>query len=430
MPQAQDDTIFALSSGAPPAGIAVIRISGDKARTALEALARRVPHPRTASLALLKDPRDGGLLDQALLLWLPGPATVTGEDMAELHCHGGRAVVAAVEDALGAMPSLRRAEAGEFTRRAFAHGRMDLNAVEGLSDLLAAETQGQRRAALLMAEGHFSRRIDGWRRTLLDLSAMAEAALDFSDEDDVPDAAIEARIGEGIAALAQDVATILAAPSAERLRDGIRVVLAGPPNAGKSTLLNALVGREAAIVSDIAGTTRDRIEVPAAIGGTAFLFTDTAGLRGETDDAIEAIGIDRARAALEAADIILWLGDANDLPRDDAILIAAQSDRAETDRPGLPLSARTGAGMAKLIDTLLERAATLLPGEGDYALHARQRQRVRQLHDHLDAAHGTPDLLVAAEELRLARAAIDALTGQAGTEDMLDRLFSGFCIGK
>jgi tRNA modification GTPase len=428
--QAQDDTIFALSSGAPPAGIAVIRISGNQAHTALEALARRVPQPRTASLALLKDPRDGGLLDQALLLWLPGPATVTGEDMAELHCHGGRAVVAAVEDALGAMPGLRRAEAGEFTRRAFAHGRMDLNAVEGLSDLLAAETQGQRRAALLMAEGHFSRRIDGWRRSLLDLSAMAEAALDFSDEDDVPDAAIEARIGEGITALAQDVATILAAPSAERLRDGVRVVLAGPPNAGKSTLLNALVGREVAIVSDIAGTTRDRIEVPAAIGGTAFLFTDTAGLRGETADAIEAIGIDRARAALEAADIILWLGEANELPRDDAILIAAQSDCAETDRPGLSLSARTGEGMAKLIATLLERAAALLPGEGDYALHTRQRQRVRQLHDLLDAARGTPDLLVAAEELRLARTAIDALTGQAGTEDMLDRLFSGFCIGK
>ncbi|QGP79643.1 tRNA uridine-5-carboxymethylaminomethyl(34) synthesis GTPase MnmE [Sphingobium sp. CAP-1] len=430
MRQGEGDTIFALSSGAPPAGIAVVRISGGQARAALAALARRVPPPRTASLALLKDPRDDNPLDRALLLWLPGPHTVTGEDMAELHCHGGRAVVAAVEDALGAMPGLRRAEAGEFTRRAFAHGRMDLNAVEGLSDLLAAETQSQRRAALLMAEGHFSRRIDGWRDELLTLSAMAEAALDFSDEDDVPDTAIEARIGKGITALAQDVAAILAAPSAERLRDGVRVVLAGPPNAGKSTLLNALVGREAAIVSDIAGTTRDRIEVPAAIGGTAFLFTDTAGLRGETGDAIEAIGIDRARAALAAADIILWLGDATGLPRADAILIAAQSDRADKDRPGLSLSARTGEGMPALVDMLRSRAAALLPGEGDYALHARQKQRVGQLLDHLDAARATPDLLVAAEELRLARAAIDALTGQAGTEDMLDRLFSGFCIGK
>ncbi|KMS54121.1 tRNA modification GTPase TrmE [Sphingobium cupriresistens LL01] len=405
-------------------------MSGVGAGAALAALARRLPSPRTASLALLKDPRDDAPLDRALLLWLPGPATVTGEDMAELHCHGGRAVVAAVEGALAAMPGLRRAAAGEFTRRAFVHGRMDLNAVEGLSDLLAAETQSQRRAALLMAEGHFSRRIDDWRLSLLDLSAMAEAALDFSDEDDVPDAAIETRIGAGIVALAQDVAAILAAPSAERLRDGIRVVLAGPPNAGKSTLLNALVGRDAAIVSDVAGTTRDRIEVPAAIGGTAFLFTDTAGLRGETDDAIEAIGIDRARAALDAADIILWLGDAADLPRDDALLIAAQSDRAEAGRPGLRLSARTGEGMDRLVATLQERAAALLPGEGDYALHARQRQQVGQLYAHLSAAGATPDLLVVAEDLRLARGTIDALTGQAGTEDMLDRLFSGFCIGK
>lgn len=424
------DTIFALSSGAPPAGIAIIRVSGAQARAAMMALAGRLPPPRTASLALLKDTRDDAPLDRALLLWFPGPATVTGEDLAELHCHGGRAVVAAVEDALAALPGLRRAEAGEFTRRAFANGRMDLNAVEGLSDLLAAQTQAQRRAALMMAEGHFSRRIDTWRTRLLDLSAMAEAALDFSDEDDVPDASIEAQIGAGIATLAQDVAAILAAPVAERLHDGIRVVLAGPPNAGKSTLLNALVGRDAAIVSAIAGTTRDRIEVPAAIDGIAYLFTDTAGLREATDDAIEAIGIDRARAALDAADIILWLGDAGALPRADAILIAAQSDRVEEARPGLPLSAQTGQGMDALLATLRARAATLLPGEGDFALHARQRHHSAALLDHLHAAAHAHDLLVTAEELRLARRSVDALTGRAGTEDMLDRLFAGFCIGK
>lgn len=423
------DTIFALSSGAPPAGIAVVRVSGSRARAALESLAQRVPPPRQASLALLTDPQDGAPLDRALILWLPGPGTVTGEDLVELHCHGGRAVVAAVEAALAAMPGLRRAQAGEFTRRAFLNGRMDLNAVEGLSDLLAAETQQQRRAALMMAEGHFSRRVEGWRRTLLDLSAMAEAALDFSDEDDVPDAAIERRIGTGIAALGEEIGTALAAPSAERLRDGIRVVLAGPPNAGKSTLLNALVGRDAAIVSDIAGTTRDRIEAPAAIGGTAFLFTDTAGLHEGTGDAIEAIGMDRARAALDAADIILWLGDAADLPRADALLIAAQCDRDAT-RPGLQLSARTGEGMDSLVATLMDRAAQLLPDEGDYALHARQRARVGELLAHVEAARHSDDLLVIAEELRQARRAIDALTGQAGTEDMLDRLFSGFCIGK
>lgn len=423
-------TIFALSSGAPPAGIAVIRISGPAAGPALAALAGGLPAARTARLALLADPRDGTALDRGLILWFPGPGTATGEDLAELHCHGGRAVIAAVEDALAALPGLRRAVAGEFTRRAFANGRMDLNAVEGLADLLAAETQQQRRAALLMAEGHFSRHVEGWRRTLLDLSAMTEAALDFSDEDDVPDAGMEGRVREGMVALVQDVEAILAAPSAERLRDGIRVVLAGPPNAGKSTLLNALVGRDAAIVSDIAGTTRDRIEVPAALGGVAFLFTDTAGLRSEAGDAIEAIGMDRARVALDAADIILWLGEADAMPRADAILIAAQCDRKARDRAGLRLSVRTGEGMAELAGLLLDHAARLLPGEGDYALHQRQREGAASLHAHLIAAAGTADLLIVAEELRQARNAIDALTGRASTEDMLDRLFAGFCIGK
>jgi tRNA modification GTPase len=430
MPGTADDTIFALSSGAPPAGIAVIRVSGPGSRSALMRLAGRLPAPRMVSLALLRNPVDGEPLDRALLLWLPGPNTVTGEDMAELHCHGGRAVVAAVEGCLAAMPAMRRADAGEFTRRAFVHGRLDLTGVEGLSDLLAAETEGQRRAAFRMADGHFSRRVNDWSARLLDLSAMAEAALDFSDEDDVPDAAIEARMGEGISLLVDELTSALAAPSAERLRDGIRVVLAGPPNAGKSTLLNALVGRDAAIVSDIAGTTRDRIEVPAAIEGVPFLFTDTAGLRDASDDRIERIGIDRARDALQAADIILWLGDADALPRNDAVLIAAQCDRLPADRPGIAVSAHTGQGMAQLVAALLAHSATVLPAEGDYVLHQRQRQRVRQVKDHLLAAQRTGDLLVVAEELRLARGAVDALTGRAGTENMLDRLFAGFCIGK
>ncbi|WP_150292126.1 tRNA uridine-5-carboxymethylaminomethyl(34) synthesis GTPase MnmE [Sphingobium estronivorans] len=425
------DTIFALSSGAPPAGIGVIRISGPQAGVALQALAGILPAARRARLALLTDPRDGAMLDRALILWFPGPGTVTGEDLAELHCHGGRAVIAAVEDVLGMLPGLRRAEPGEFTRRAFANGRMDLNAVEGLSDLLAAETQQQRRAALLMAEGHFSRHIDRWRRAVLELSALTEAALDFSDEDDVPDDGIEAQIGANIGTLVEDVAVIVSAPSAERLRDGVRVVLAGPPNAGKSTLLNRLVGRDAAIVSDIAGTTRDRIEVPAALNGIAFLFTDTAGLRADAGDAIEAIGMDRARLALEAADIVIWLGEAGDMPRDDALLVAAQCDRRTEDRrPGLHLSALTGEGMEALVKALLEHAARLLPGEGDYALHHRQREGVAQLYRHMLAAAQARDLLIVAEELRQARNAIDALTGQASTEDMLDRLFAGFCIGK
>lgn len=425
------DTIFALSSGAPPAGIGVIRISGPAAAIALKALAGDLPPARHARLALLTDPRNDMPLDRALILWFPGPATATGEDLAEVHCHGGRAVVAAIEDALSSFEGLRKAQPGEFTRRAFVNGRMDLNEVEGLADLLAAETQQQRRAALLMSEGHFSRRVEGWQMRLLDLSAMAEAALDFSDEDDVPDQGIEGQIALGIVQLAEDVRSILSAPSAERLRDGIRVVLAGPPNAGKSTLLNALVGREAAIVSDIAGTTRDRIEVPAALGGTAFLFTDTAGLREATSDAIEAIGMDRARAALDSADIVLWLGAPDEVPRADAVLVAAQCDRhAGAAGAGVPVSAVTGEGMASLIALLLERAAKLLPGESDYALHERQRDEVVQLLGHLEDAGRHADLLIVAEELRHARAAIDGLTGRASTEHMLDRLFAGFCIGK
>ncbi|MGE4321465.1 MAG: tRNA uridine-5-carboxymethylaminomethyl(34) synthesis GTPase MnmE [Sphingobium sp.] len=427
-----NDTIFALSSGAPPAAIGIVRISGPLAGPAVRALAGCLPPSRKAQVALLHDPVDGSLLDRVVLLWFPGPRTATGEDLAELQCHGGRAVVSAIEAALAAMPGLRRAEPGEFTRRAFDNGRMDLNAVEGLADLLAAETQQQRRAALMMAEGHFSQQVESWRTALLDLSAMVEAALDFSDEDDVPAADIEAQIGAGIGRLVQDVRAVLASPVAERLRDGVRVVLAGPPNAGKSTLLNRLVGRDAAIVSDIAGTTRDRIEVPAAIGGVPFLFTDTAGLRGATDDVIEAVGIDRARAALAAADIILWLGDAGDMPSEDAVLIAAQSDRAQDGarRSGLALSAHSGEGMEQLQALLLERAAGLLPGEGDYALYARQRDGVRDLLDQLEQANASGDMLIIGEYLRQGRSAIDRLTGRAGTEDMLDRLFAGFCIGK
>lgn len=428
------DTIFALSSGQPPAAIGIIRISGNGARGALVALTRAPPPaPRRAAVALLQRPADGIALDRALVLWMPGPNTVTGEDMVELHCHGGRAVLTAVQSALADMPGLKAAEAGAFTRRAFENGRMDLNAVEGLSDLLAAETEQQRRAALSMAEGHFSRAIDDWRTELLRLSAMVEAALDFSDEDDVPDADIDRRIGAGIATLANRLSHVLAAPSAERLREGVRVVLAGPPNSGKSTLLNALVGRDAAIVSDVAGTTRDRIEIPAAIGGTPYLFTDTAGLRDGSEDAIEIIGMDRARAAMEAADIVLWLGAPDACPRKEALRISAQCDRAgwtpmvDAD---ISLSAVTGEGMEALYGVLENRARMLLPREDDYALHARQRSGIGDVVAHLKVAAGCQDMLLVAEELRAARDAIDRLTGRAGTEDMLDALFSGFCIGK
>lgn len=426
-------TIFALSSGQPPAAIAIIRISGPQAGAAVAALAGRVPEARRASLAVLRDPADGAALDQALLIWFPGSATATGEDLAEFHCHGGRAVVAAVVAALGRVPGLRPARPGEFTRRAFENGRIDLSEAEGLSDLLFAETEAQRRAAMAMADGHFSRKVQDWQAGLLRLSALTEAALDFSDEDDVPDAGVEDRIRIEAAALAQLVRAELGRPSAERLRDGIRVVLAGPPNAGKSTLLNTLVGRDAAIVSDIAGTTRDRIEVPAALGGVPFLFTDTAGLREESADRIEMIGVDLARQAVEAADIVLWLGAPDAAPREDAIRLAAQKDRADwvpVSGAALSLSARTGEGMDRLVAMLLDRASGLIPREGDYALGRRQRVAVAALCDGLERAACEGDMLILAEHLRAGRAAIDALTGRAGTEEMLDALFGGFCIGK
>lgn len=425
------DTIFALSSGQPPAGIGIIRISGAAAGDVLRTLSGRMPPPRRATLALLRNPVDSDLLDQAIMLWFPGPGSVTGEDLAELHCHGGRAVIQSIMGVLGTLPGLRMAEPGEFTRRAFENGRIDLSEAEGLGDLLLAETESQRRGAMAMADGHFSRRIEGWRDTLLALSAQVEAALDFSDEDDVPDAGIEERIGAGIADLAQDVRGELARPHAERLRDGVRVAIAGPPNAGKSTLLNALVGRDAAIVSDIAGTTRDRIEVPAAIGGIAFLFTDTAGLR-PTEDVVEAIGIDRARQAMTAADILLWLGDIENVP-EDAVAVAAQSDRSDrrrTAQADIAVSAHTGEGMEALVQLLIKRARNLLPREGEYALHARQRQGVAVLLDALSDGDMRRDMLVTAEQLRLARTAIDTLIGRTGTEDMLDALFGRFCIGK
>lgn len=395
--------------------------------------------PRTAHLRVLKDPLGGAVLDRALVLMFPGPQSATGEDITEWHCHGGQAVVRALLAALAgvgeARPDLhlREAGAGEFTRRAFENGRIDLNEAEGLADLLSAETESQRRAALLMAEGHFSRRLAGWREALLRCSALTESLLDFSDEDDVPDAGADADLRQGIGALAGEMQRQLATPSAERLRDGIRLVLAGPPNAGKSTLLNALIGREAAIVSDIAGTTRDRIEAPATIGGIAFVLTDTAGLAEQTDDSIERIGMDRARQAIEACDILLWLGDPAESPRADAIRVAAQKDKAGWGMPhgaDIAISALTGEGMPDLVTRIVDRAQDLLPAEGDYALHKRQRAGVEEMADALTAAQAEADLLILAEHLRQARLAMDRLVGRSGVEDMLDTLFSRFCIGK
>ena len=425
-PLTSRDTIFALSSGPPPAAIAVLRVSGPKADAALQALAGALPEPRLARIAALQ--HDGELLDRALIVRFPGPNSVTGEDVAELHLHGGRSVVAGVLAALGSMEGLRQAEPGEFTRCAFENGRIDLSEAEGLADLLAAETKSQRRAALRLAGGALSRQVEAWQARLLAVAARIEADLDFSDESDVEGAAGHAT---DLAALAADIGAFLERPPMERLRDGLRVVIAGPPNAGKSSLLNALSGREAAITSEIPGTTRDLVEAPTAIGGTPFLLVDTAGLR-DSGDAIETIGVERALAVLAAADLILWLGDPAASP-DPArsILVHAKADIVPPDgRADVAVSAKTGQGLDVLVARLTERAQALLPAEGEVALNARHREVLQAALSWVREGGAVADPLIAAEALRQARLALDRVTGRAGVEDMLDALFGRFCIGK
>lgn len=423
------DTIFAVSSGRPPAAIAVVRVSGPAAFEAAEAFAGPLPAPRTASLRTLRSA--GAVLDHGLVLAFPGPRSATGENLAEFHCHGGRAVIAAVEAALAARPGLRRAEPGEFTRRALANGRIDLMEAEGLADLLAAETEAQRVAALAAAEGRLSARTRAWLDRVVLLSAGAEAILDYADEDDVAnDASALASVVADMAALAADIRTALAAPSVERLRDGVRVVIAGPPNAGKSTLLNLLAGREAAIVSPIAGTTRDRIEAPVLRAEVAMLLIDTAGLT-ETGDPIEAIGVERARSAIAEADVLLWLGDDRP-PQPGAIWVHARSDEPgrETMPDGctLPVAARDGASIDRLWTLLHARAAAMVsPGDDAPAMREHQRQTC---HEVVAALAPSSDALLVAEGLAHARRRLAGMLGLDATEIMLDALFSRFCVGK
>ena len=424
------DTIFALSSGSPPAGIAVVRISGPHAGEALHALAGRLPEPRRASAVRLRDPGDGALLDCALALWLPGPGTATGEDVAELHLHGGRAVIAAVEGALARLPGLCRAEAGAFTRRAFANGRIDLAEAEGLADLLSAETELQRRSALAMASGELSRVVEGWRVRVLALSAAVEAALDFADEDDV--AGVPIGLSPDCRKLADELEAWLRRPRAEILREGFRVVIAGPPNAGKSTLFNVLVESEAAIATPIPGTTRDVLTRPVALDGVPFVFADTAGLRTDSHDPVERIGIERALAASDAADLVLWLGSVEERP-DGAWQLAPQCDRSDCEAVADPrhaVSAMTGEGIDALRADLIATARAAMPAPGAVALGQRQHRLLEECRAAIADAAQAHDPLLAAEHLRLARVALDRLVGRSGTEDMLDALFGRFCIGK
>ena len=424
-----DDTIFALSSGAPPSAIGVIRISGPDAIAAGERLAGGTLQPRRASLRSLRD-ESGGLLDKALVLRFDASNTATGEDIVELHCHGGRAVVTAVCDALGRIDGLRPAQAGEFTRRAFLNGRMNLTEAEGLADLLTAETELQRRAAQAMAGGAVSRQIEEWRTQLLRLSAMVEGVLNFSDEDDA--AELPESFRADLDGLQRDIHVWLQRPRAERLREGVRVVLAGPPNSGKSSLFNALLEDDAAIVSDTAGTTRDMIERSVSWAGVPFVLVDTAGLREDAAEEIEAEGIARARKSLEIADIVLWLGPEGQGPSDSLeieTMIDAPNHVGKL-APVCRISARTGEGLPELQDLLARVAGKLLPKPGQTAITRRQGQHLAAVADSLTAALESSDELIVGDNMRRARVEFDALIGRSNTEDMLDTLFSGFCIGK
>lgn len=420
-----NDTIFALSSGPPPAAIALVRISGPEADSALEILTGRLPEPRIATLAGLR--WNGELLDHALVLRFPAPNSATGENVAELHLHGGRSVVAAVLAALGQIDGLRPAMPGEFTRRAFEHGRIDLAEAEGLADLLEAETDSQRRNALLLAGGELSRQVERWRRQVLGLAAQVEAALDFSNEDDVAPLS-EAFTGE-LDGLREEIRGWLRRPSADRLKDGVRVVIAGPPNAGKSSLLNALVGRDAAIIAATPGTTRDVIELPIALEGIPFLLADTAGLR-DADDEVESLGIAKARTMAESADLVLWLGDPASAPAR-AVRVHPKSDLGPAEGDvDIEVSSRTGAGLDQLVRLLIQHSGKYLNAEAEVALNARQRGHLQILASALDDASTQSDLLIVAEDLRRSLLTLDSITGRAGVEDMLDALFGRFCIGK
>jgi tRNA modification GTPase len=451
------DTIFALSSGRPPAAIAVIRISGLRAGFALERTIGRVPEPRRATLARVRDPASGEVIDEGLALWFPAPNSETGEDIAELQVHGGRAVIAAVLAALGKLEGLRPAEAGEFTRRAFENGRMDLTAVEGLGDLVAAETEAQRRQAFRHLKGLLGERAESWRQRLIEALALVEAAIDFSDEEDVPKSAM-AQALERIGPLADEIARA-GAGQGERLREGLRVAIAGPPNAGKSTLFNRLARREAAIVSPFPGTTRDVLELHLDLGGYPVTVLDTAGIR-EASDPVEREGVRRASEQAAGADFVLWVLDATAVGPE----TIAEGVRSVTvlggpalwfvvnkmdlvpgpDRPRVEsqfgreltvhlLSSRTAQGIDELVNAISRHAEGFFTAEP--ALVTRQRQRalltetVTALRGAQSAAQEGREEIVA-EHLRLATRALGKLLGRVDVEDLLDVIFRDFCIGK
>ena len=435
---ASADTIYALATGTGVAAIAVVRLSGSEALAVAQSMAGRELSPRMAARARLKG-LDGIMLDDALVIAFPAPRSFTGEDLCEFHLHGGRAVVEAVLQDLSAR-GLRAAEAGEFTRRAFLNGKIDLVEVEGLGDLLAARTQGQRRQALRQLEGEASRVFEAWRHRLVRVLAYIEAMIDFSDEADVAGEALSPLLAE-IAALRGEIISALSrGRQGERMRDGARVVLAGAPNAGKSSLFNALVKRDAAMVSDIPGTTRDVIEALLDMDGMPVVLADTAGLRAETGDVLEAEGMRRSLARLEEADLVLWVGavDADPSPErldSEPIYIWNKADLAPAPTDGrdwIPVSARSGEGLALLERALADRLQVGVSEEDVLITRERHRQALERTGEWLDTALGADaarsELL--AEALRQAAVSLGRLTGRVDVEDLLDVIFRDFCIGK
>lgn len=440
----RDQTIFALSSGRPPSAIAIVRVSGPGAGLALRVLAGQIPPARAATRVLLRDAA-GRPLDDAIVLWFPAPGSATGEDVAEFHVHGGRAVLASIFAALGRIENLRAAEPGEFTRRAFENGKLDLTEAEGLDDLIHADTDRQRRQALRQLKGLLGDKARDWRARIIEASALIEAGIDFSDEGDVPAELIAPALAK-IKALVSEIEEVLAAQGqSERLRDGLVVAIAGSPNVGKSTLMNQLARREVAIVSPHAGTTRDVIEVQLDLDGYPVTVIDTAGIR-ETDDPVEQEGVRRARARAAEADLVLWLADSANgkidhqgtapvwLVRNKIDLDSADRPMAEAAGEGrYEISAKSGHGLPELIAALVGFAEGYFgAGEGGLITRTRQRQLLQEtassLHRSIGAAREGEEL--AAEELRVAAQALGRLLGRVDVEDILDVIFREFCVGK
>jgi tRNA modification GTPase len=434
-----DDTIFAPASGFGRSAVTVIRISGTRSREILERLTAGLPPPRRLSLRTLRDAA-GEALDASLVAWMPGPHSFSGEDQAELHIHGGPAVRQAVLGTLSRIEGCRPAEPGEFTRRAFLNARMDLSRVEGLADLIDAETEAQRRQALRQLEGRLGNLVEQWRERLIEALALLEAAVDFSDEGDVT-GPLEAEANALVAIVRDGIDQRFAEGTrGERLRDGYTVVLAGAPNAGKSTLLNALARRDVAIVSEIPGTTRDAIEVRCDLDGLPVTFVDTAGLR-EAAEPIELEGMARTRARATAADLVVWLvapdRDADDSPAVCGVPVGlrlgtkADLGRSYPQPVEASVSAQTGEGIRELLDLMRDRAEAAF-GQGDAVVtRERHRRALERAGAALDRA-AAPDLAteLAAEEVRLALRALGEVTGRVDVDDVLDRLFATFCIGK